>query len=78
MICNRPRVNYVAVGIAMMVFGMGLAFYLGKPYIQPKAPQLPSLELRLVVVDRAGAGGIADQRVCSSFGVLLAPLMAWI
>src|SRR5919198_4954690 len=28
-ICNRPRVNSVAVGIAMMIFGMGVAFYLG-------------------------------------------------
>ena len=30
-ICNRPRVNFVAVGIAMMVFGIGLASYLGTP-----------------------------------------------
>ena len=44
-ICNLPRVNYVAVGISMMLFGMGLAFYLGKPYIQPSAPRLPALEL---------------------------------
>ena len=45
LICNRPRVNSVAVGIAMMVFGIGLAAYLGKPYIQPSAPQLPSSSL---------------------------------
>ncbi|HEV3117854.1 MAG TPA: ABC transporter permease [Gemmataceae bacterium] len=44
-ICNRPRVNYVAVGIAMMFFGTGIAFYLGKPFIKPSAPQLPALEL---------------------------------
>src|SRR5450755_724778 len=37
-ICNRPRVNAVAVGIAMMIFGMGLANFLGKPLIQPSAP----------------------------------------
>src|SRR5437667_2176736 len=43
-ICNRPKVNYVAVGIAMMVFGVGIAFYLGKPFIKPSAPQLPALE----------------------------------
>src|ERR1044072_3560063 len=42
-ICNRPRVNPVAVGIAMMIFGIGLANYLGKPLIQPSAPQLPSI-----------------------------------
>ena len=43
-ICNLPRVNSVAVGIAMMMFGMGLAFYLGKPFIQPGAPQLPAVD----------------------------------
>jgi general nucleoside transport system permease protein len=44
-LCSRPRVNDIAVGIAIMLFGMGLAFYLGKPLIQPEAPQLPALEL---------------------------------
>src|SRR5205085_6621077 len=34
-ICNRPRVNAVAVGIAMMIFGVGIASFLGKPLIQP-------------------------------------------
>src|ERR1700733_8579985 len=29
-ICNQPRVNAVAVGIAMMIFGVGLAAYMGK------------------------------------------------
>ncbi len=28
-----------------MLFGTGLAFFLGKPFIQPRAPQLPSLQL---------------------------------
>src|SRR5690348_12634777 len=44
-LCGLPRVNDVAVGIAMMLFGTGLAFFLGKPFIQPAAPQLPALEL---------------------------------
>jgi ABC-type uncharacterized transport system permease subunit len=44
-LCSRPRVNDIAVGIAMMLFGMGLSFYAGKPLIQPEAPQLPALEL---------------------------------
>lgn len=44
-LCSRPRVNDIAVGIAMMLFGMGLAFYLGKPLIQPQAPLLPALDL---------------------------------
>jgi simple sugar transport system permease protein len=28
---SRPRVNDIALGIAMMLFGVGLAFFLGKP-----------------------------------------------
>jgi len=43
MICNLPRVNDIAVGIGLMLFGTGLAFFLGKPYVQPKAPTLPSI-----------------------------------
>ena len=43
--CRLPRVNDVAVGIAMMSFGTALAFYFGKPYIQPQAAQLPLLAL---------------------------------
>jgi simple sugar transport system permease protein len=44
-LCSLPRVNDVATGIALMLFGTGLAFYLGKPLIQPQAPQLPPLPL---------------------------------
>ena len=42
-LCSLPRVNDIAVGIALMLFGTGLAFFLGKPYVQPQAPMLPSL-----------------------------------
>ena len=62
LICNRPRVNSVAVGIAMMIFGIGLAEYLGKPYIQPSAPQLPSIDLGRLVVDPASSVGLENQR----------------
>ena len=44
-VCKLPRVNDVAIGIAMMLFGTGLAFFFGKPYIQPSAPRLPSISL---------------------------------
>jgi ABC-type uncharacterized transport system permease subunit len=44
-LCSLPRVNDVATGIALMLLGTGLAFYLGKPLIQPQAPQLPALAL---------------------------------
>ena len=41
--CNLPRVNDIAVGIALFIFGTGLAIFLGKPFVEPKAPRLPSL-----------------------------------
>src|SRR5215475_3094825 len=44
-ICGLPRVNDIAVGIALMLFGVGLAFYLGKPLIEPRATMLPAIEL---------------------------------
>lgn len=44
-ICKLPKVNDIAVGIAMMSFGTGLAFFFGKPYIQPTAPRLDSIPL---------------------------------
>ncbi|HSB71192.1 MAG TPA: ABC transporter permease, partial [Candidatus Methylomirabilis sp.] len=44
-ICNLPRVNDIALGIALFLLGTGLAFYLGKPFIEPMAPRLPSLAL---------------------------------
>ena len=43
LVCNLPRVNDIAVGIGLMLFGTGLAFFLGKPFVQPKAPTLPAI-----------------------------------
>lgn len=45
LLCSLPRVNDVATGIALMLLGTGLAFYLGKPLIQPQAPQIPFIPL---------------------------------
>jgi len=76
LLCSLPRVNDVATGIALMLLGMGLAFYLGKPLIQPQAPQLPALSL----------GGWSDSSAVRSalevnallpLGVLLAVLLWW-
>jgi ABC-type uncharacterized transport system permease subunit len=44
-VCKLPRVNDIAIGIAMMLFGTGLAFFFGKAYIQPSAPRLESFSL---------------------------------
>src|SRR6202035_5249130 len=43
-ICSLPRVNDIAVGIALMLFGTGLAFYIGKPLIEPTATRLSAIE----------------------------------
>ena len=44
-VCKLPRVNDIAIGIAMMLFGTGIAFFFGKAYIQPSAPRLGSFSL---------------------------------
>ncbi|MGS5089438.1 ABC transporter permease [Hydrogenophaga sp. A37] len=76
LLCSLPRVNDVATGIALMLLGMGLAFYLGKPLIQPQAPQLPALSL----------GGWSDSPAVRSalevnallpLGLLMAVLLWW-
>ncbi len=44
-LCSLTRVNDTAMGIALMLAGSGLAFWLGKPLIQPSAPDLPAIAL---------------------------------
>ncbi len=75
-LCAKEGVNHIAVGIALMIFGVGLAIYLGKPYIQPKAPHLPALAL---------GNWSSHEAVRSAFkinglfllGLVLAPAIAW-
>ena len=45
LICSLPKVNDVAIGIALMILGLGLAFFAGKSFIEPTAPRLPDLAL---------------------------------
>jgi ABC-type uncharacterized transport system permease subunit len=44
-LCSLTRVNDTAMGIALMLAGSGLAFWLGKPLIQPSAPGLAPIVL---------------------------------
>ncbi len=75
-LCSLRRVNDVATGIALMLLGTGLAFYLGKPLIQPQAAQLPAIAL----------GGWSESSVVQAalqvnpllpVGILLAFAMRW-
>jgi simple sugar transport system permease protein len=75
-ICGLPKVNDIAVGIALMLFGTGLAFYLGKPLIEPSAAMLPSIDL--------GAWSAVPQvrdalkvNVLFLIGAALAPILMW-
>jgi simple sugar transport system permease protein len=75
-ICKLPKVNDIAVGIAMMLFGTGIAFFFGKAYIQPSAPRLGSFSL-------GGWTGNAQIETALQInplllvGVLAAIVMAW-
>ncbi|QZZ20833.1 ABC transporter permease [Leptothermofonsia sichuanensis E412] len=73
---QQPKVNDIAVGIAMIIFGSGIAFFFGKPFIQPQAPALPTIDI----------GGWSSIPAVQSalkisplfvLGILIAPLMAW-
>lgn len=75
-ICKLPRVNDIAIGIAMMLLGTGLAFFFGKAYIQPTAPRLEGIPL---------GGWTGNPQLASALeinplliiGVLVAIAMTW-
>jgi len=75
-VCSLPRVNDIAMGIAVMLLGIGLAFYLGKPLIQPQAPQLPSIELA-PWSDSQQVQAALRINALFPIGVILAAIMAW-
>ena len=76
LLCQRPRVNDIAVGIAMMLFGIGLAFYLGKPVIQPPAPRLPALPLGFWS-NSSQLRDALDINALFILGCILAPIIGW-
>ena len=75
-ICGLPRVNDIAVGIALMLFGTGLAFYLGKPLIEPTAPRLPSIDFGWWS-DIPQVRAALRINVLFIIGVALAPILVW-
>ncbi len=75
-ICKLPKVNDIAVGIAFMSFGTGLAFFFGKPYIQPTAPRLEAIGL----ADWTGNPQIAQALQVNPLffvGIALAVFLSW-
>jgi simple sugar transport system permease protein len=75
-LCSLPKVNDIAVGIALMLFGTGLAFYLGKPLIQPQAPMLPAISLG----GWSSSAAVRDALHINALflvGVALAPAIRW-
>ena len=75
-LCAKPRVNDVAVGIALMFFGTGVAFFLGRPLIPRRPAQLPSIPLGFW-------SGVPQVRQALSInvlfliGIVLAPTLLW-
>ena len=75
-LCQQPRVNDIAVGIAMIIFGSGIAFFFGKPFIQPSALQLPTIELG----NWSNSASLKEALKISPLfllGVAVAPIMQW-
>ena len=75
-LCNLPRVNDIAVGIALFLFGTGLGIYLGKPLIHPVAPRLPSLHLGFWS-DIPSLRAALEVNALLLAGVALAPVLRW-
>ena len=76
MLCALPRVNDVATGIALMLLGTGLAFYFGKPLIQPQAPQIPAIELGQWS-DSSAVRAALQVNMLLPVGLVLAVLLWW-
>jgi len=74
--CALPRVNDIAIGIALMLLGTGLAFFFGKPYVQPVAPDLPSIPFGWWS-DIAQVRAALDVNALFLIGLALALGMAW-
>lgn len=75
-LCGRKNVNDIAVGIALMLLGTGLAFFLGKPLIQPSAPRLPALSLG-AFSDVPQVRSALEVNALFLLGLVLAPTLRW-
>ena len=79
LVSSLPRVNDIAAGIAIMLLGGGLAFYLGKPLIQPQAAQIPAIPLGawLGAEPQGAVGSALAINALFPIGVVMALALAW-
>lgn len=75
-VCKLPKVNDIAIGIALMLLGMGLAFFFGKPYVQPQAPDLPAISFGWWS-DISQVQAALQVNVLFLIGIVLAVAMNW-
>lgn len=75
-VCSLERVNDVAMGIALFLLGTGLAFYLGKPFIEPVAPRLPHLAFGAWSASPQVRAAL-DVSPLFVAGAVLAPVLRW-
>jgi ABC-type uncharacterized transport system permease subunit len=76
LLCALPRVNDIAVGIALMQFGTAAAFFFGKPFIKPEAAHLPDWPLGEWLALEKNASSLTLSPLLV-IGLSLAGLMAW-
>jgi simple sugar transport system permease protein len=76
-VCGLAKVNDIAMGIAIMLGGTGVAFFFGKPYVQPSAPLLPTIPLGFWS-DAQQVRSALDVSPLFFLGIALAFALAWI
>ena len=75
-VCGLARVNDIALGIATMLAGTGVAFFFGKPYVQPTAPRLPNIPLGFWS-DIPQVRSALEVNPLFFLGIAIALLLAW-
>ena len=75
-LCGMRRVYDIALGIALMLLGVGLAFFLGKPLVQPTAPRLGAIPFGFFS-DNPQLRSALDVNMLFVLGLFLAPMLEY-
>ena len=75
-LCGMRRVNDIALGIALMLLGVGLAFFLGKPLVQPTAPRLGAIPFGFFS-ENPQLRSALDVNMLFVLGIFLAPALEY-